>query len=141
MPSYLWDFGQFGTSTQPNPTNNFLAQGTYNVCLTVSDSNCTSTMCDSVNVYIIEGIEETLLENSFSIYPNPAKDNFFIRNNTPNAGAVTLSVYNPLGELVEQRIMKNATEMLDFSGNASGLYSVKIQNQKSVLYKKVVIVK
>lgn len=139
--SYLWDFGVFGTSTQPFPTNNFLAAGTYNVCLTVSDSNCTSTMCDSVTADIFEGLEETLMENNFSIYPNPAKENFFIRNNTPNSGTVTLSVFNPLGEMVEQRIMKNSTEMLDFSDKASGLYSVKIQNQKSVLYKKVVIVK
>lgn len=138
--SYLWDFGAWGTSTQPNPANDFQAPGTYYVCLTISDSSCTNTICDSVEIYAM-GQEEMLLEDSFSIYPNPANNNFYIRSNTQNAGVVTLSIFNPLGELVEQRVVKNSTEMVDLSDKASGLYSIKIQNQKSVVHKKVMIVK
>lgn len=137
---YLWDFGAFGTSTQPSPANDFQTPGTYYVCLTITDSMCTNTLCDSINVYAM-GQEEMLLQNSFNLYPNPAQNTFFIKNNTPHTGVVTLSVFNPIGEMVEHRVMKNSTEMLDFSDKASGLYSVKIENAKSVIHKKVMIVK
>lgn len=137
---YLWDFGVYGTSTQPAPANNFLAPGTYSVCLTITDSGCTSTHCDSVTIVQV-GQEEMLLDNSFSVYPNPAMNNLFIQNNSQNAGVVILSVFNPLGELVDERVMNNSREMLDFSDKAAGLYSVKIQNQNSVIHKKVMIVK
>ncbi len=138
--NFLWDFGVWGTSTQPNPANDFQNPGTYYICLTVSDSGCTSTQCDSVTITAV-GEEEILLENSFAIYPNPAKNNLFIRNNSKNLGVVTLTIFNPIGELMEQRAMRNNTEMIDFSDKASGLYSIKIQNQKSVIHKKVMIVK
>ncbi|MES2591701.1 MAG: PKD domain-containing protein [Bacteroidota bacterium] len=138
--TYFWDFGAFGTSTQPNPANDFHNPGTYYVCLTATDSGCTSTHCGNVVISAV-GFEELLLENNFSIYPNPAKSDLFIRNNSQNSGIVTLTIFNALGELIEQRIMNDNTEMIDFSDKASGLYSVKIQNQKSSIYKKVMIVR
>lgn len=49
---YYWDFGDGTTSTQQNPTHTYNGNGTYTVCLTVSDSanQCSSTYCDSVSV-------------------------------------------------------------------------------------------
>lgn len=47
---YLWDFGDGSSSNQPNPTHTYSADGTYTVCVTVTDSiNCISTFCDTVN--------------------------------------------------------------------------------------------
>jgi hypothetical protein len=47
--SYYWDFGNGTTSYNQYPNVN-LANGWHNVCLTVSDSFCTTTYCDSVYV-------------------------------------------------------------------------------------------
>jgi PKD repeat protein len=53
--SYAWTFGDGGTSTLQNPGHIYLASGTYNVCLTVtntcgSHTTCqTLTICNSVN--------------------------------------------------------------------------------------------
>ena len=48
--TYLWDFGNGDTSTAQYPWHYFAHQGTYFVCLTVTDSSCTNTWCDSVHV-------------------------------------------------------------------------------------------
>ncbi|MGB3948758.1 MAG: PKD domain-containing protein [Bacteroidia bacterium] len=138
--NYLWDFGTFGTSTQANPINDFQTPGTYYVCLTVSDSTCTNTYCDSVTITSV-GMEDVLLENSISVYPNPAKGNFYVKLDAANTGVVTVTIFNPLGELVEERVMKTNNEMLDLSDKPSGLYSVKVQNNKSIVYKKIMIAK
>lgn len=49
--SYLWDFGDGGTSTQAYPSHVYAGAGNYNVCLTVNDGQgCSSTFCDSMVV-------------------------------------------------------------------------------------------
>lgn len=48
-PSYFWNFGNGTTSNLANPAMTF-ASGFYTVCLTVSDSACTATYCDSIYV-------------------------------------------------------------------------------------------
>lgn len=39
VASYAWDFGDGGTSTQPNPQHTYTAANTYNVRLTVTDDD------------------------------------------------------------------------------------------------------
>ena len=138
--SYFWNFGAYGTSTQQNPANNFQNPGTYYVCLTVSDTSCTSTYCDSITV-AITGEEEIILQKNISIYPNPANDNLFIEINAQYSKPIMLSLFNSLGELLEQRTIVGGIEAFDFSNKASGLYSVKLQSSKSVIHKKIMIVK
>ncbi len=42
--SYLWNFGNGATSTQPNPSYTYPAYGTYTVSLTATDGTCSSTV-------------------------------------------------------------------------------------------------
>lgn len=51
--TYLWDFGDGGTSNLPNPTHTYTQPGQYNVCLivtgtSVSNITCTDTICHTV---------------------------------------------------------------------------------------------
>lgn len=47
---YTWDFGDGSTSTQANPVHTFANPGTYNVCLTITTTNCTNTLCQTITV-------------------------------------------------------------------------------------------
>jgi PKD repeat protein len=52
--TYAWDFGDGSSSTNTNPTHVYSAEGTYYVCLTVTDTvqgGCSNTWCDSVHVF------------------------------------------------------------------------------------------
>jgi PKD repeat protein len=49
--SWLWNFGDGGTSTSQYPIHTYLQSGYYYVCLTITGSNnCTSTECDTIYV-------------------------------------------------------------------------------------------
>lgn len=49
--SWAWDFGDSTGSTDQNPTHQYSASGTYNVCLTTASNNgCSNNYCYSVNV-------------------------------------------------------------------------------------------
>lgn len=54
ISTYLWDFGDGNTSTVANPIYQYAVEGTYNVCLTVTDtSGCDSTFCISNLVQVV----------------------------------------------------------------------------------------
>jgi PKD repeat protein len=46
--NYLWDFGDGQSSTMSNPTHTYLQTGDYNVCLSISDSICSDSICKMV---------------------------------------------------------------------------------------------
>lgn len=45
-----WDFGDGNTSTDASPVHTFAQSGYYSVCLTITDSVCTASFCDSIYV-------------------------------------------------------------------------------------------
>jgi PKD repeat protein len=50
--TYAWDFGDGNTSTAATPTHTYAQAGTYNVCVTATDSSgCVSTECQTVYVF------------------------------------------------------------------------------------------
>lgn len=48
--SWYWDFGNGFTSTLENPIHNFVLEGVYEVCLTVSNGTDTLTNCQYINI-------------------------------------------------------------------------------------------
>lgn len=48
--SWSWDFGDGTTSNDQNPVHTYLASGTYQVCLTASDSCGSSIKCQEVEI-------------------------------------------------------------------------------------------
>lgn len=48
--SFTWDFGDGNTGAGYSPTHTYAQSGVYNVCLTIADSACSFTWCDSVYV-------------------------------------------------------------------------------------------
>lgn len=73
--SYFWDFGDGGTSTEVNPSHEYLENGEYTVTLTATSDQCgEDTFSDIVYIVGVGMIENEaeLLE----IYPNPSSGSF-----------------------------------------------------------------
>lgn len=89
--------------------------------------NFNSSGCSTTN------IKQTLMGNTFSIYPNPASDNIVIaigdlRNNNSDLLPTTynLQLYNIVGNLIlEKNLIKKITN-LDVSNLSNGVYVLKM---------------
>lgn len=68
--SYSWSFGDAGSSLLQNPSHTYASNGTYQVCLTVSDTCGDQTYCDSVTISIVSREEAARLD--MDIFPNPS---------------------------------------------------------------------
>jgi len=82
-------------------------------------------------------------EQQVSVYPNPFVDNTSVTYNVPQAGFVSVEVYNALGQKVSTLVSENkpaGNYTINFNGSnlTKGTYLYKVKTDKQVLAKKVV---
>ncbi len=100
--SWMWDFGDGGTSDEQNPMHTYSAEGSYVVTLTVFDETGNSSFT-----------QKTIVVSAISLvgcpinYPNPAKDhtNFFCDGLPGGTTNATLRIFNLKGALVKSHAM------------------------------------
>ncbi len=104
----------------------------------------TDFFVDSVD-WVLDGtptivnINTENLSSDFSIYPNPA--NNYITIDNPIFSEQSISIYDVSGNMVKapQTFNGTATEKIDISTLANGLYFVKLQTREGTVVKKVVV--
>ncbi|MBS4062572.1 MAG: PKD domain-containing protein, partial [Bacteroidetes bacterium] len=81
VTSWLWNFGDGGTSTQQNPSHVYNAVGNYTVSLTVGDgvTQATETKIAYIQVSAI-GLDEFDLFDLIKLYPQPAENELTIES-------------------------------------------------------------
>lgn len=122
--SYAWDFGDTNTSTMQSPTHTYAENGSYDVCLTITNECGESTSCTTVIVssgsaltYETDVTDELCFaacEGTASIIPAAELENYTITVSGPNgyegtgfnmsdlcAGNYTFVITNEIGETVE----------------------------------------
>jgi PKD repeat protein len=129
-PFYRWTFGDGGSSQAANPTYQYLNDGNYTVTLTARNSagcECTSTQ---TNRFENVGTSETTLQG-VNVYPNPTSG--VVSMDLPVLqDDFNVEVVNVLGDVIYSgNVDGNAGEFtFDISGNAAGIYLVKISNNE-----------
>ena len=92
--SWEWNFGPT-TSSEQNPAITFTAPGEYNIQLIVTQDQCVKTVHKTISIYLNTDAKKDYSENSFEVFPNPAKDKVTIKCDVPlsieNANIVVLS--------------------------------------------------
>ncbi len=156
--SYLWDFGDGTTSTDPYPTHTYDGNGPYVLCLTLNDLNgCTSVHCDSISIdgdgmyngmtggegnrqdgFTINvqnpaganGMEE-LSVSDVVLWPNPVVDELNVAINSAVRGAATFTVFDLNGRVVmnERHALNGRTQLrLATEALEPGLYTLRIND-------------
>ncbi len=102
------------------------------------------TMLEARSYYYIDdvsivacnvGIDEMGKDEGVSIYPNPATTSLTL---THSKGVGTVAIYDVLGELLwSGKITKEKTE-IDINAFSSGVYFVRIQNDKKIINRKFI---
>lgn len=141
--TYSWDFGDGNTSNQQNPTHQYQAMGSFQVCLTVSNGLCATTTCQDVTVSAPVGVEDALFAQSVNVYPNPNNGSFSVSFDLPKALDLRVEVYAVTGQkLVDRELnaVRALIEDVDISDYAKGMYFLKITSDKgNEMIRKVIV--
>jgi hypothetical protein len=130
---WTWDFGDGTTFDGKKPYwHTFPKNGTYNVCLTVSNENSSNTVCRQIMI----GPSSTLNPQSsplkiVSIFPNPVETEMLITISEyiPEKGEVF--IYDMMGrEVLKQRVYYGWNNV-DMSGLSSGTYIYKAMDGRN----------
>ena len=130
-------------STLPSPTFTPLQSGTYSFLVKATDNNgCSDTDTVKVDVAAITGtVKGTINNNPVKVYPNPYSGFTNISYQLNEQASVTAEVFNIIGERLSEFVNETQEAGVyhyQFSGEASGMYIIKITISSKAYYQKVV---
>jgi PKD repeat protein len=128
---WLWDFDDNGaTSTQQNPSHGFpAAGGTFNVCLTASNTSGSDQYCENLIIMSTIGFDENTNSDISGVFPNPMQSKAYIEISNMKNAQLSLKVYDMQGRQIEldYRVGTNGIEL--YRGDmAKGQYIYEIYN-------------
>jgi hypothetical protein len=130
-----WDFGDGTSSGQQNPMHIFPNDGTYEVCLTVSNQYDTSTFCRTLVIGTgISATNEAQPLNLVSVFPNPAQSatNFRLGGDyLPKEAMLTL--YLATGQPVLTQRLMAGWSVVGLEGLVKGMYFWEVRDEDRVL--------
>ncbi len=133
---YEWDFGDGGTSDETSPMHIYLDTGTYQVCLTLSNTCEEKSICKTV---IVDSITEVPDDTtSFGAYekqqifisPNPATDKLKVETSY-NSGSLIIGT-NIYGQEVFLKRFAGNTE-INIEALPKGIYTLTLTPTDSYL--------
>jgi hypothetical protein len=138
ITTWLWDFGDGGTSMAQSPVYNYALPGIYTVCLTVSNGTGSDSTCQTIEV-LPTGVTQVQETPTVRLYPNPVQDFLIVQFPTARFG-YSLSLSDALGEVVLTSPLQSLITSVDMRGLVEGLYfyTIKDKEGRVVLTEKVV---
>ncbi len=92
----------------------------------------------TIIVSAVLGVEDTQILNTISVYPNPVKENIFIR--VPSQiSLVDFRISNILGKTILSDTFEPRANKLNVSSLNTGMYFLTINTDKGVVTKKIII--
>jgi gliding motility-associated-like protein len=120
--TYLWTFGDGGTSTVTDPSHFYKKTGTYTVCLVArTTEGCTDTVCKTVEADIHTAVD---IPTGFSPNGDGNNDVLYVRGGAIET--MNLKIFNRWGEMV--------FESSDLAVGWDGTYKGKPQEMDAYAY-------
>ncbi len=133
--SWSWDFGDGTTSDFTSLVHEFPSDGTYEVCLTVSNQYDTSSFCRTLIIGTgISATSEAKPLDLISVFPNPASTatNFRLGGEyLPRAAMLTL--YNATGQPVLGQRLTAGWSVVQLESLVPGMYFWEVRDEGRVL--------
>ncbi len=135
ITSWDWRFGDGDTSSDQNPSHEYLSPGNYTVSLEVTGPGGASTEIKTDYILIPVGLNDELSE-AIVIYPNPVINNLHI--NFPVAANRELNLKNMAGETILIKKVYKKEEIIGLEGVSVGVYTLIITEGEIVTVVKVI---
>lgn len=130
-----------GDSSIMKPVLNFTDGGTAVIRYYVLDANNNDMPIDSMDLDISSVMSVQEIDISFTSYPNPASDDFFIKFQGNEGINFQLVIYNVLGEEVMSSSIVNGTNKINVAHLNNGVYFYSIVNNDDIIETKKLIVR
>jgi hypothetical protein len=141
--SWSWDFGDGSSSNEPSPEHTFPSDGTYDVCLTVSNANSSNTFCRTLIIGTgISEVADASKSNLITVFPNPAREatNVILSDYLPQHAVLYL--HTATGQLIHQQRIGFGWNNVPLEGMAPGLYFYEVKDAGRLLGSgKLVVIK
>jgi hypothetical protein len=122
------------TGASFDPTTGGL--GSDLITYTFTDTNgCNTATTTTVDVNACVGINEQIVSNGASIYPNPTNGEVQINVNANS----TVTIFNALGESVAELQLTEGNHAVDLNDLAEGIYFVRTQNANGISTQRLII--
>ncbi len=133
--AYRWNFGDGTESTAINPVHTYEKGGVYRVSLNATSGSCGNSTVKNVPVELTN-VFNIFESEDIKIYPNPASEAVNIEVGDISLLPLTLFLYNLQGEIIRTEKL-NSSRRLNLNELESGLYIIRLTNQKKQWYGKL----
>jgi hypothetical protein len=99
-------------------------------------------MVDDIEIGSSVNVNDDLQDETFTIYPNPARDKVYIDFGKRAPGDVRIEIYDMMGNAIKKYNREKKTTgpfVANISGLDPGLYLVKILGSHENLFKKLLV--
>lgn len=136
--SFYWDFNDGATSTLQNPVHTYSIAGNYNVMFIATNTCGSDTVYQNVNITVI-GITE-FSESGIQIFPVPAEDVLYIKNNGKNL-LTEYTITDITGKiiLVDKINPGTGINVVDISEIAAGAYTISVKADNNIYLEKILV--
>lgn len=131
--TWLWDFGDGGTSTVAQPSHTFSANGVYPVCLTIGNAcGRSETICMNLYLGVTATSQSLDALQRFSVSPNPAAENVQIEVLADRLRDALFTLRDVQGKVLDQwnvnAIFGKYVKQLSVGNLAPGLYFLNLHS-------------
>jgi hypothetical protein len=139
--TWSWDFGDNSPKiSQRSPYHTYAQNGTYKVCLTVSNENSGNTSCRNITIGTSATDDDLSTIADVTLFPNPVQDNLLVTigDYIPEHGYI--EIYNLSGQQIHKQRAYYGHNNVDMSAMVSGTYVLRVVDGDA-LVKEVKVVK
>ncbi|WNJ21190.1 GEVED domain-containing protein [Pontibacter sp. G13] len=137
--SYLWDFGDGGTSTDENPFYTYQFDGSFPITLIVTN-DCGS---DTLELKLDGVFVDELFGGNLDIYPNPTAGIVNLSADQVAVENLTIEVLDARGRLVSKKTRDNVygvfNEQVDLSNLPEAVYTIRLTDGEYVTVTRVIV--
>ena len=140
---WLWNFGDGFSATIQNPIYVYSTAGTYIVTLQITDdNNCQALTADTLEITLVDGINDSAKDVIFDVFPNPNKGIFIIEYLGLNDKRVKLEIMNTLGQSIinkEYKVDGIWSKPINLSKEGTGIYYIRLTAGTNTLSKRIIV--
>jgi hypothetical protein len=130
--TWSWDFAGLGTSTARHPDFTFPGNGTYEVCLTVSNENAADTKCRTIQIGPV-ATDDPVAGPAVRLWPNPSSGWLTVDFGERFPQNASLTLFDGAGRQVLRTVLPGSQNPLSLRALPAGLYLYRVEESGRVV--------